>query len=99
MEHLDQTMSVFETDELLGIRVPRSFVEEAEVFFHERGIPLGEPVDEVPAAFDTLSGEPMQLVPAMPAEAKRENQLQGVHNVLNAFREYVGRETRRGALH
>jgi hypothetical protein len=91
-------MSIFETNTECGIRVPANLVGAARAYFHDRRIELAGPVRI--GAIGQQLGQDSGLVTlsAVVHGEDREKKVMALQNVLNESREYIDRETGRGAI-
>jgi hypothetical protein len=98
MDHLDTAISVFETDDAVGIQVPRALVAAAVTYFRDREVDLGEPIRLEPQRDDSLSGEQLLRLPALLGTGDHDAQMMQLQAVANGFRDYIEKEGGRGAL-
>jgi len=98
MTHLDQLITVYDSAANMGITCPVAYAAEAQDFFRQHDLFLGEPREESTVPVDEFTANNVVRLPMVASSDDAEQELQKLHNLTTKFREYIRRDVDRGAI-
>lgn len=92
MTRTDQLITFYDSATNMGITCPAAYAAEAQDFFRQHDLFLGEPREESTGPVDEFAANNVVRLPMVASSDDAEQELQKLHNLTTKFREYIRRD-------